>query len=146
MRRRSKIRLLIVAGVLVIVAAFLISLTFGGRRNEISALEKAGNNALAPAVGGAYKASTSVKDFFQRLFGIRDVDREYAELKIRLTELEVEYEWKQDLERENERLTRLLGFQESYPEYQYIHTEIIAKDPGSWFMTFTNGSWGFLVG
>ncbi len=136
MRRRSKLQLLIVFGVLVIIAGVILSLTFG-RNKELSALEKSANVALAPAVSGSYKASSGVKEFFQKLFGVRDVDREYEELKKRLTELEIEYNYKKDLEQENERLTELLGFKESYPEYQYIHTSVIAKDAGSWFTTFT---------
>ena len=136
MRKRRKLQLLITFAALVIVAGVIMALTFG-RSRELSALEKTANAALAPAVKGSYNASSGVKEFFQKLFGVRDVDKEFEELKKRLTDLEIEYQFKKDLEEENKRLTKLLGFQEAYPEYKYIHTSVMAKDPGSWFMTFT---------
>ncbi len=40
------------------------------------------------------------------------------------------------LEKENQRLTELLGVSESYPEYEQVTARVISKDPTNWYDTF----------
>jgi rod shape-determining protein MreC len=90
----------------------------------------------APAVSGFSGFATSVKEFFLRLFGARDVDKEYEALKIRVQQLEVANDIMQDLQLENERLTKLLGFAEKFPNFEYIPARVIGRNPDSWFFYF----------
>lgn len=98
-------------------------------------VEGVAGSAVSPAVSGASGFASSVKEFVLRLFGARDVDKEYEKLKIRVQQLETANQIMQDLQLENERLTTLLGFAEKFPEYEYIPARVTGKTPdsSSWF-------------
>ncbi len=137
MRNKGKFILWITFIVLIVVIVTLVVVTFGSKNKKAPGLQSATNTLIEPAVEGTYNASMSVKNFFQRLFALRQVDRDYQELKSKVMELELENQFMKDLQNENDRLIDLLGYIDENPEYQYINARIIAKDPGSWFMEFT---------
>jgi rod shape-determining protein MreC len=137
MRNRGKLLLWVTFIALIVVVIVLVITTFGSKDNKVSGAKNATNTVLEPAVEGTYNVSSNIKDFFQRLFALRRVDKEYAELKSKCKELEIENQFMKELQQENKRLADLLGYKEDNPEYKYIHARVIAKDPGSWFMEFT---------
>jgi rod shape-determining protein MreC len=137
MRNRGKLLLWITFIALIVVVIVLVVSTFGSKNDKASGVKNVTNTVLEPAVEGTYNVSSSIKDFFQRLFALRKVDKDYAELKSRCKELELENQFMKELQEENRRLADLLGYKEDNPEYKYIHAKVIAKDPGSWFMEFT---------
>ena len=137
MKNKGKLILWIVFLTLVVVIIMLVVTTYNSRKTAMAAAQNVAATVTEPAVEGTYKASSSVKDFFQRLFALRQVDKEYAELKSRVAELEVQNQLMENIQKENERLMELLGFVEDNPRYKYISARVIAKDPGSWFMEFT---------
>lgn len=103
-----------------------------------SALEGVAGEVAAPSVSGINGFFGSISDFFSRLFATRDVDKEYEAQKIRIQQLEITNQLMQDLQDENERLNKLLGFEEKYPEYVYLPARVTGKVlPGSWFLYFT---------
>ncbi len=122
---------------LLVVIIFLVVTTYNSKQSAAHAFQNAAVTLSEPAVEGTYKVSGGIKDFFQRLFALRQVDKEYEELKSRVLKLELENQQLENLKLENERLMELLGFAEDNPEYKYINATVIAKDPGSWFMEFT---------
>ena len=83
-----------------------------------------------PAVEGTYKASSGIKDFFQRLFALRQVDKDYEELKSRVAELELQNQLMENIQTENQRLIELLGFVEDNPQYKYISAQGDSQRPG----------------
>ena len=137
MKNKGKLILWIVFLTLVVVIIMLVVTTYNSRKTAMAAAQNVATAVAEPTVEGTYKASGSVKDFFQRLFALRQVDKEYAELKSRVAELEVQNQLMENIQKENERLMELLGFVEDNPQYKYISASVIAKDPGSWFMEFT---------
>ncbi len=137
MRNRGKLILWITFIILIVIVIVLVVITFGSKREETSKFESGVNTVLKPAVEGTYNASMSIKNFFQRLFALRQVDKDYEELKSRINELEIANQFMKDLQTENQRLVELLGYMDKNPEYKYISARVIAKDPGSWFMEFT---------
>ncbi len=137
MKNRGRLILWIVFLCLIVVVIALVVSTFNSKKTVVSTLQNAANTVTEPAVEGTYKASSVIKDFFQRLFALRQVDKDYEELKSKAMELELENQFMRDLQLENERLIDLLGFVEQNPQYKYISARVIAKDPGSWFMEFT---------
>lgn len=137
MRNRGRLLLWVTFIALIVVVIVLVVSTFGSKNDKDSSVKNVANTVLEPAVEGTYNVSSGIKDFFQRLFALRKVDKDYAELKSKYKELELENQFMKELQQENQRLANLLGYKEDNPEYKYIHAKVIAKDPGSWFMEFT---------
>lgn len=137
MRNRGRLLLWVTFIALIVVVIVLVVSTFGSKNDKSSSLKNVANTVLEPAVEGTYNVSSGIKDFFQRLFALRKVDKDYAELKSKYKELELENQFMKELQQENQRIAKLLGYKEDNPEYKYIHAKVIAKDPGSWFMEFT---------
>ena len=124
--------------VLVLLTAALFGTFFAVRGKQNSpAVERAAASTVTPAVSAASTVTGSIKGFFQRLFGLSAMDKEYEQLKNRVQLLELENQFMQELQKENERLTKLLGFEEKYPEYDCLPARIIGQEPGNWFMNFT---------
>ncbi len=128
-------------GLLALLVIFFATTFFIADQQE---RDKAGDNAVkgavgslaAPAVKGASGFASSVKEFVLRLFGARDVDKEYEQLKLRVMQLDTANEIMQDIQLENERLKDLLKYQEEFPNYEYITARVTGRDPGSWFFYF----------
>lgn len=87
------------------------------------------------------KGVTAVGDFFTNQFdyftSTSDLRKENRELKNKVASLEADV---RDLEKdkaENERLKNYLGIKEQNPEFDIMPCEIIAKDGGNLFSSFT---------
>ena len=138
MKNRGRLILWITFLALIVVIIALVVTTYNSKKTAVSAaVQNAAATVAEPAVEGTYKASSGIKDFFQRIFALRQVDKEYEELKKQVAELEIKNQLMENLQAENQRLIDLLGFVEDNPQYKYISAQVIAKDPGSWFMEFT---------
>ncbi|WP_250277682.1 rod shape-determining protein MreC [[Clostridium] colinum] len=68
---------------------------------------------------------------------INKLENENEELKIELELKNQELNRLKQLERENEKLSELLDASSRYGEYSTITCNIIARDPGNWYETFT---------
>jgi rod shape-determining protein MreC len=137
MRSRFRFRpvMLLAAVLVLLVLAFFgtFFLTGGGGAGPGDIV----GSAAEPAVAGAHGFGASVKDFFMRLFGLRDVDKQYEQMQTKIQMLETEIQLLQGVQSENERLTALLGFEEKFPEFTYLPASVVGKQPGGWFLTFT---------
>ena len=100
-------------------------------------IEDFANTVVSTAAKGTYYASDGIKGFFQRLFNPRALEEEITALNAQVQILETELQFAESTKEENERLQTLLGFTEEFPQYEYIHAEVIASDPNSWFFEFT---------
>ncbi len=121
--------------VLLVVAFFSTFYVIGG--NQLKAVSSIAGSAAAPAVSGANGFAVSIRNFFDRLLGLRDIDKEYKQLKIRVQQLEAASQFALDLQEENERLNALLGLPEEYPDFTFLPARVIGREPGSWFINFT---------
>lgn len=137
MRRfRPKAWMVLTAVLAILVVAFFGTFyVIGG--NQANAVSNIAGSAAAPAVSGANGFAVSIRNFFDRLFGLRDIDKQYKELKIRVQQLEAASQFALDLQGENERLNALLGFTQEYPEFTFVPARVIGREPGSWFINFT---------
>lgn len=68
---------------------------------------------------------------------INELEAENEELKLELELKNQEINRLKQLERENEKLSELLDASSRYGQYSTITSNIIAKDPGNWYQTFT---------
>lgn len=161
MKKNSLLKAWIVFGVVMILGIVLFVTTFGGKRypdqlseediynlsedadmsdylaDGTTAVEDVANNAVSTVANGTYSAATGMKAFFQRLFNPSDTNAHIRDLNEQIVQLELERLFADEMQAENERLKKLLGFSESFPQYEYVHANIIANDPNSWFMEFT---------
>lgn len=71
------------------------------------------------------------------LSNISELEAENEELKLELELKNQEINRLKQLERENEKLSELLDASSRYGQYSTITSNIIAKDPGNWYQTFT---------
>lgn len=122
---------------LLVVAFFGTFFIYGGTGFE-NTPENIVGSAAAPVVGGVHGFAASVKDFFNRLFALRDVDKKYNDLQIEVQRLQAENQSMQNLQDENERLYTLLDAKEhQYPNFTCLAASVVGKDSGSnYFMNF----------
>lgn len=135
-RFRVKPAMVLAAVLALLVLAFSGTFFIAGNADRATGAEGVTGSAAAPAVSGVSAVAVSVRDFFLKLFGARDVDREYEALKARVQQLEVANQLMQDLQLENERLMKLFNFKEQYPNYEYIPARVIGRESDSWFFYF----------
>lgn len=124
--------IMIIAIVLLVVLAFVTS----GERS-VTWVESTVGSVVQPVQSFAAKASTSIKNFFQRVFKTTDLDREVERLQIenaRLQDVEAENE---RLRKENEEYRELLNVLSFFPNNTYVTASVIGNSQGMWFDVFT---------
>ncbi|NLG37420.1 MAG: rod shape-determining protein MreC [Clostridiales bacterium] len=138
MRRRIRIQPWWVLGTALVLLFVVLIITYSAMGSDKPTVaDTVIGESVSPFMRWTHSVTSGVKDFFARIFGKRDIDREYEELKKRVAQLELEKEWAQELIHENKRLTELMGFARQYPQYLYMNAEVIARDPESWYSTLT---------
>ena len=135
--RRFQIKTWMVLAALLLVLAISFFSTFFLKNREGTAVEHAAGAVAAPAVGTVHRATSSVKDFFLRLFALRDVDKEYEQLKTKVAALQMENWMMVDLQKEVENLNKLANFTSANSQFSYLPARAIGKEPGSWFLDIT---------
>lgn len=113
---------------LVLAALLWYSLSLAGRERA-GWLDGLLRRSSAPLLGGASAARHTVGGVFDVVLpgGRLDLDAENRRLRAELASRE-------ELQRENERLRRLLGYAESQPK-RTVAARVIAEDASSWFRT-----------
>ncbi len=131
-KNRGKVILIAVTAVLILIMA-------------LSALPSSKPNFISNAVGFIISPvqkviSTSInstQNFFSFIFNMDEHEKESKELKGRIALLEKEIRETEELKKENTRLRAMLEMRERTVEYETETAEVIAKDAGNWFNSFT---------
>ncbi len=92
---------------------------------------------ISPVQKVVSSISNAIENSIQFLTEIRTLKKQTEELKVKVDELQEENRRLQELRSENERLRQMLDFKEKYDDYEYVGAQVIAKEPGNWFNTFT---------
>lgn len=131
-RNRGKIILAVVTAVLVIIMA--LSTIPSLKINFIS-------NAVGVIVSPVQKVISSVinstQGFFSFVFDMKSYQAESEEMEKRIAVLEKEVRETEELKKENSRLRAMLDMRERTVEYEMETAEVIAKEAGNWFNSFT---------
>ncbi len=117
------------AGLVLVLAALLwYSLSLAGRERS-GWLDSLARRLTSPLISGASSGRQAVAGVFDAVLpgGGLDLDAENRRLRAELASRE-------ELQRENERLRRLLGYVEEQPR-RTVAARIIAEDASSWFRT-----------
>ncbi len=125
--------------ILYIVILLLVILAFftAGRKKFATPID----NVLGFIITPAQNVTSSISSWFDgKISALRDdtdLRAENAELKAQVALLEADNKRLSLYEEENKRLSSLLEIAQKYPDYETTGVNIIAKDPGNWYFTFT---------
>ena len=93
-------------------------------------------NIITPILNLVHQLIESIQNFFITLFSIDEVNQEIKDLRQKNSILERQILFLENINRENERLRKLLDFKEKV-DYQMIGAEVIANSPSIWEKTIT---------
>lgn len=125
--------------ILVVIVILLLTLA-AVSYSEISGVNIIGNIVSVPAapLQRAFTFVTGkIGDFFGYFEDINALRSQNEKLSQRISELEQQILDIDQLTKENKELKDALNFKDQYDEYDFIGSNIIAKDPGNWFDVFT---------
>lgn len=129
--KRSRIRRLLAAGILVVFLLLTMQLT-GPERAELTVLEAGLRDGTGFVQAGATLAGNQVRGLFQRFF-LFGGDPEVEELRRQLRDLEGEVASLREYRIQNERLRELLAYRDESGHRQMLVADVIGRNPGNWF-------------
>ena len=137
-RSRSKrlgrwmIGLAVTIGV-VLVVLFISSRSAG----QVTVAENAAGSLLSPVQNLFSNITKGVRDWFTDRQTVADLQVANQELQLQVDNLTIQLQATEEERQENDRLRALLEAGERYEAQDPIYAEVIAKDVGVWFSTFT---------
>lgn len=93
--------------------------------------------ALTPMQKGITISANWIEEKLNAFTNINELEKENEDLKMELELKKQEIKRLKQLEIENQKLSELLDASSRYGEYKTITCNIIARDPGNWYETFT---------
>jgi len=128
-------RPLVITIIVVIILLVVMVITAG--ENNISGAESFAGSLFAPVQRALYSATDAIGDFFERMFASTDLQTENLELKAEIAELKAQLADYNEIKAENERLSRLLNFDASSLNLEFVTARVIGSNsPGHWFNIF----------
>lgn len=121
---------------IITVIILLVLLIMTADSGNMSGAESIAGTILSPVQDALYSAADAISDFFSRIFSGADLQAENAELKVKVAELEGQLMDYGEVKKENERLAKLLNFDTSSKDIEYLTARVIYKEPGHWFNVF----------
>ncbi len=131
-RHKGKIILIAVTVLLVLVMA--LSAIPSAKPNFVS---NAVNVVLSPVQKVISKSINSTQSFFSFMFNMDKYENENKVLSEKISALEKELRETEELKKENTRLRAMLEMRERTFQYEIEAAEVIAKEAGNWFNSFT---------
>ena len=138
MRRRSKVvfpakyLLLIMSGICVVAMLVSFTLNISG-----GPLHAAAGYVFIPMQEGINQVGTWFSDKADKLKQLSDVMAENEELKKQVDSLTAELNTVKLEQYELDNLRELYDLDQKYPSYEKVAANVIGKDSGNWFNTFT---------
>lgn len=138
MRRKSKFvlpakyLLMILSGVCIVAMLLCFTLNISG-----GPLNTAAGYVFVPMQEGINKIGTWITDKADNLKKLSDVMAENEELKSQVDKLTTELNTIKLEQYELDNLRELYELDQKYPSYEKVAANVIGKDSGNWFNTFT---------
>ena len=124
----GKVKLILAAALcLAIVLAVIGAVTRGA-----TAGEKAAGTLLSPLRSGAAAVARQVERLYDYMFRYDALEAENQVLKEKIAAMEEDVRNAQTYQRENERLTALLGLQEEHEDYRFLSAYVTSWDASNW--------------
>ncbi len=131
-KRKLHITMLIIVAVIFVVMGVSFALM-----NSSTAPGRVIGTVLSPAQKFFSGIGDSVGGFFDYLSDMKDFQHENVELRNQVDILSARVRELESFGAENERLRQLLDLKSSSADYDTVGCEVIAKEPGNWFYSFT---------
>ncbi len=126
---------LVITVILVII--ILVLLVSTSNTQNISGGQTVAGGVFVPVQRFFYQMTDNISSFFESSFSTTDLAKENQDLQSELATLKSELSDYDELQKENERLSALLDYEQQHTEYTFKVAGISAKDPGIWFDSFT---------
>lgn len=131
---RNKGRIILICATVFLIITMALSTVDSLKPNIVS---NAVNVIISPIQSVISGGMNSAKNFFSFMFHMEDYQKENEELKKQVALLEKEIRETEELKKENSRLRSMLDMKSRTVEYTTEAAEVIAKDSGNWFNSFT---------
>lgn len=129
--KRSRIRKLLAAGILVLFLLVMMQIT-GPERAELTVLEAGLQDGTGFVQAGVTLVGNQVRGLFQRFF-LFGGGPELEELRRQIRDLEGEVVALREYRIQNERLQELLDYRDENGRYEMLVADVIGRNPGNWF-------------
>lgn len=127
--------LIIVAAAVLVAIIAAVSIGFGSGGSDVSG--GAVNTVMRPLRGVMSGLVSGLEDIYGYMYGVDMLKAENEELKTRVAELEREYREYEEMAAENERLYKLLEFEDTHSGYDLTQTAVLSQSASSWQSAFT---------
>lgn len=134
MKRNKKLHIVMLSVCVVILISMGISFATKGSSSAPGNLI---GTVLQPAQKLFSSIGNGVGGFFDFIFDMKDFQQENLELKDEVNRLSARVRELEAYGRENERFRQMLEFKTADTERDIVGCEVIAKEPGNWFYSFT---------
>jgi len=131
--RRHSLAVVIVTSLLLLVLAIFTSQP----RERMSFLEGFVGEVVSPVQKVIYRVASYIYGSIADIKERRNLRESYQQLSERVEQLEKELLRMNELEKQNQRLKKLLDFAVEREELVVTGARVTAKDPGNWFNVFT---------
>ncbi|MBE7010371.1 MAG: rod shape-determining protein MreC [Ruminococcaceae bacterium] len=128
-------------GTVVLIAVIVIFVIMGISFATLSSNTSPGSSlfgsVLRPVQSAFSYIGNSIGGFFGFVGDMRNMQEENVELREEIDRLSAKVRDMESHSQENERLRQLLELKSNQAEHTMVAGEVIAKDPGNWFYSFT---------
>ncbi len=131
---RNKWKIILIGITVLLVVLMALSTIPSAKSNFVSDVLGV---VISPVQKGISAVIGGVEGFFGSIANMRRYEDENRQLKEQVDLLESEVRETEELKKENTRLRAMLDMQERETAYDMEAAEVIAKDAGNWFLTFT---------
>lgn len=131
---RNKFKILLIGVTVLLVALMALSTIPGQKANFVSDVLGV---VISPVQKGISAVIGGIEGFFSSISNMQRYQEENIALREKVALLEGEVRETEELKKENARLRDMLELRDREVQYDTQAAEVIAKDAGNWFLTFT---------
>lgn len=123
--------------VAVSLSLLLLAIFTSQPRGHMTFLEGLVGEVIVPIQKAIYRAVSFIQGSIAEINERRNLEKNYEQLKERVEQLEKELLRMSELEKQNQRLKKLLDFAVEREELVVTGARVTGKDPSNWFNVFT---------
>ncbi|MCG8501698.1 MAG: rod shape-determining protein MreC [Firmicutes bacterium] len=126
-----------IALIVITLTIFVIMGMSVGDRPKATVVEDVIATVVSPVQSFFYNTGKSVENAVRFASEIKTLKEERDRLLLQVDKLQEDNRGLQELGKENKRLREMLGLKKKLDDFEFVGAQIIGKDPGNWFNTFT---------
>lgn len=126
-----------IIGLILATILIFIGIAISANRDNTTFINNTVGNVMSPIQKLFFNIGSKIEDFVQYIAEIRRLSQENENLRKEIEILREENRKLEPLKDENQRLREMVGLKDQFAQFHFIGAQVIAKDPGNWFNTFT---------